>query len=57
LSGSGRLLREFRCPYQAPAYRHIQLSTRDGTGDGTVDTVVVQARRGRRTVSRSYLVA
>jgi hypothetical protein len=57
VADTGRFLSEFRCPYQEPTYRHIQLRTLDSTGDGTVDTVVLRAQRGRRWVSRSYLVA
>jgi hypothetical protein len=51
---TGQLLKEFRCPYQQPAYRNIQVQTLDNNGDGLGDTILMAARRGRRRVTRPY---
>jgi hypothetical protein len=54
VAGTGQRLARFRCPYQEPTYRRIRLQTADANHDGLADTVVLTARRGRRTVSRAY---
>jgi hypothetical protein len=54
VAGTGQPLARFRCPYQEPTYRRIRLQTADANHDGLADTVVLKARRGRRTVSRAY---
>ena len=51
---TGQMLTEFRCPYQKPTYRNIQLQTLDNNGDGLADTILMLARRGRRRVTRLY---
>jgi RHS repeat-associated protein/uncharacterized repeat protein (TIGR01451 family) len=43
--------KEFTSPYQAPAFKGIQLSLRDTNGDGVPDTVVLTARKGKKTVT------
>ncbi len=51
---TGELKAEFRSPFQKPAFRGIVAAVLDTTGDGVADTVVVRARKGKRTVTRTF---
>jgi hypothetical protein len=45
---------QFASPFQQPAFRNIQVSVRDSDGDGVADQVVVTARKGTKTVTRTF---
>jgi hypothetical protein len=52
---TGALKGEVPSPFQKPAFRDIQVSVRDGNGDGVADEVVLTARKGKRTLSLVFL--
>jgi hypothetical protein len=45
---------EFASPFQQPAFKNIQVSIRDGNGDGVPDEVVVTARKGKKTMTAVF---
>src|SRR5262249_42741945 len=46
---TGAKKREFTSPFQAPAFKNIQVRVRDSDGDGVADQVVVTAKKGKKT--------
>jgi len=53
---TGAIKSQFRSPFQQPAFRKISVSVKDGNGDGVADTVVLTARKGRKTFTRQFAV-
>jgi RHS repeat-associated protein len=52
---TGELKSELSSPFQTPGFKNIQVSVRDGNGDGVLDEVVVTARKGKRTVTATFV--
>jgi hypothetical protein len=42
----------FLCPFQRPAFKHIQVSVR--SGNGAPDEAVVTARKGKRAATATF---
>jgi hypothetical protein len=52
----GQMLSKFRCPFQKPMYKNIQVTVRDTAGDGMREEVVVTAQKGKKTVMAVFPV-
>jgi uncharacterized delta-60 repeat protein len=55
-AATGALKDEFLSPFQHPPYSAIQASAVQGNGAGLPDEVLLTARRGRHTVSATFIV-
>jgi hypothetical protein len=51
---TGATKNRFRSPLQPATYRNIRVSARKSDGDGVPDEVVLTARKGRRTLTRTF---
>jgi hypothetical protein len=50
------LVREIISPFQKPVYSSIRIATLDSDGDGSADTVVIRARKGKKKLTRTVAV-
>jgi hypothetical protein len=51
---TGAFKRQLSSPYQAPAFKGIQVSVRDSNGDSVPDQVVLTAKKGKKTVTSAF---
>jgi hypothetical protein len=51
---NGAMKREFLSPFQKPVFKDIQVSVRDGNGEGVPNEVVLTARKGRKTLTQIF---
>jgi hypothetical protein len=53
-ANTGVLKRRNNAPYQAPAFKNLQVSVRDRNGDGVPDQVVLTAKKGKKTMTAAF---
>ena len=51
---TGAVIQNILSPFQKPSYKSLTLTPRDTNGDGIPDTVVLTAKKGKKTVTHTF---